>query len=217
MSVYSNVDIKAALKTGHIVSYPEPAKISEASIDVTLGEYFYTTDKVSGKLYYNPFSEEDVARYFGNVKQAQTHLEWARANNVGLFAGIDPEERIIVLKPGERILAHTAEFIGIKPPGATMIKARSSVGRNGIAVCFDAGWGDPGYINRWTLEIFNLNQHHAIPLKVGMRIAQIVFLGTGIVEGNYGDDGKYQEGFDIEELIKSWTPDKMFLKAPNRM
>ncbi len=25
-----------------------------------------------------------------------------------------------------------------------------------VAVCLDAGWGDPGYVNRWTLEVYNL-------------------------------------------------------------
>jgi len=38
-----------------------------------------------------------------------------------------------------------------------------------------AGWGDVGYINRWTMEITNNSRFYAIPLVVGRRIAQIVF------------------------------------------
>jgi deoxycytidine triphosphate deaminase len=49
-------------------------------------------------------------------------------------------------------------------------------------VCFDAGWVDPGYINRLTLEIYNLNEHETVLLPVGERIAQAVFLETGPVE-----------------------------------
>ena len=122
---------------------------------------------------------------------------------------------VIYLKPRERILAHTHEFFGIKPPGACEIRSRSSWGRNGIAVCFDAGWIDPGYINRLTLEIYNLNETESIILPVGERIAQVIFHQTGKVEGNYGlgrdngYSGKYQTGVNLEQIIKTWSPSKM--------
>ena len=105
------------------------------------------------------------------------------------------------------------------PPGAYELKSRSSWGRNGVAVCFDAGWVDPGYINRLTLEIYNLNQRETVLLPVGERIAQAVFHETGPVEGKYGEgrddgfSGKYQQGTDIELLIKTWSPDMMLPKA----
>jgi hypothetical protein len=42
MSVYSNTEIKAAIKDGTIVSVPyNEAHVSEASLDFTLGHYFY--------------------------------------------------------------------------------------------------------------------------------------------------------------------------------
>ena len=42
MSVYSNTEIKEAIKNGTIVSVPyEPGHVSEASLDFTLGYYFY--------------------------------------------------------------------------------------------------------------------------------------------------------------------------------
>lgn len=58
-------------------------------------------------------------------------------------------DRIIWITPGETILAHTNEFIGGCKSVTTMMKARSSLGRNFIEVCKCAGWGDVGYINRW--------------------------------------------------------------------
>lgn len=65
-----------------------------------------------------------------------------------------------------------------------MMKARSSLGRNFIEVCKCAGWGDVGYINRWTMEITNNSRYYSIPLVVGRRIAQIVFFDTeGTLEG----------------------------------
>jgi deoxycytidine triphosphate deaminase len=88
-----------------------------------------------------------------------------------------------------------------------------------VAVCFDAGWVDPGYINRLTLEIYNLNERETVLLPVGERIAQAVFVETGEVEGNYGQgrdggfSGKYQQGTDLDTIIKTWSPDMMLPKA----
>jgi deoxycytidine triphosphate deaminase len=94
------------------------------------------------------------------------------------------------------------------------MQSRSTWGRNGVAVCFDAGWGDPGYINRWTMEIYNLNQRHSVVLPVGERIAQIVFMETGEVEGSYDNlSGKYQTSQDLTLLMKNWSPEQMLPRA----
>ncbi len=220
MGVYSNTQILNALKEEHIVCRPfYPKQVSHASLDVTLGHYFYRTGQANRGYVYNPFSKADVDRYFAEVHTAVPHKEWCDANGVQLLEGIPEDHPVIPLKPGERILAHTHEFFGIKPPGAAEVKSRSSWGRNGVAVCFDAGWIDPGYINRLTLEIYNLNEHETVLLPVGERIAQIIFHETGEVDGNYGAgrdqgfSGKYQSGTDLDELIKNWTPDQMLPKA----
>ena len=203
-------EIKEAVKTGHIVIHPMiEDNIKGSSVDVTLGEWFYVTESAENYDYYNPFSEVDVNRYFRGPLRAVPHAEWCEKYGRSLFKGIPEDQMIIVLRPGERILAHTHEFIGINPPGTTEMKSRSSWGRNGIAACFDAGWGDPGYINRWTMEIYNLNQKESVPLPVGERIAQIIFHHTGEVDRHYGKDGKYQAGGDIKDLIANWKPESM--------
>lgn len=220
MGVYSNKQIRAALIEGHIVCTPfDERHVSHASLDVTLGYYYYRTERMSGKLIYNPFDVNDVTRYFDGALKAVPHAQWCRTNGFALQKGIPRNHPVIPLRPGERILAHTHEFFGIKPPGAYEIKSRSSWGRNGIAVCFDAGWVDPGYINRLTLEIFNLNQTELVLLPVGERIGQAIFHETGEVEGNYGEgrhrgfSGKYQTGTDLKKLIASWKPELMLPKA----
>ncbi len=220
MGVYSNKQIIEALESEHIVCTPfKSAHVSHASLDVTLGYYYYRTERSGHKLLYNPFDEADVRRYFGEAKKAVPHKQWCDENGFAPVKGIPADHPIIALGPGERILAHTHEFFGIKPPGAYEVKSRSSWGRNGIAVCFDAGWVDPGYINRLTLEIYNLNQHETVLLPVGERIAQAVFHETGPVEGNYGlgrdsgFSGKYQQGTDLNELIRTWTPEMMLPRA----
>ncbi len=220
MAVYSNTQIRQAIKDGHIVCVPFNDKhVSHASLDVTLGHYYYRTERSGYHTLYNPFDETDVKRYFGEPQQAVTHGEWCKENGFKPVEGIPLDHPVIALRPGERILAHTHEFFGILPPGAYELKSRSSWGRNGIAVCFDAGWVDPGYINRLTLEVYNLNQHETVLLPVGERIAQAVFHETGEVDGNYGKgrnsgfSGKYQVGTDVNELIKNWTPDQMLPRA----
>jgi len=220
MGVFSNLQIEAAIKDGHIVCTPFNARnVSHASLDVTLGHYYYRTERAKGHPVYNPFDEGDVKRYFKGALQAVPHKAWCDENGVKMLKGIPASHPIIPIRPGERILAHTHEFFGIKPPGACEVKSRSSWGRNGVAVCFDAGWIDPGYINRLTLEIYNLNQNEIMLLPVGERIAQIIFHETGEVRGNYGQgrhggfSGKYQTGTDLNKLIKNWKPADMLPQA----
>ena len=147
MGVYSNTEIREAITDGTIVSVPFNDKhVSEASLDFTLGHYFYKQEyqpEASGV--YNPFDKTDVDRYFKGPLEAISHKEWCKKNSKPLFDNIPEDHPIIVLQPGERILAHTHEFIGIRAHGgACEVKSRSSWGRNGVAVCFDAGWVDPG-------------------------------------------------------------------------
>lgn len=219
MGVYSNTEIKDAIKKDIIVSVPYNEKnVSEASLDFTLGHYYYQQDR-DGNGIYNPFDKDDIDRYFRGPKQAMPHKQWCDANGYKPFVNIPDDHPIIVLQPGERILAHTHEFIGIRAEGgACEVRSRSSWGRNGVAVCFDAGWIDPGYINRITLEIYNLNQHESVVLPVGERMGQLIFHHTGPVEGNYaegrgGISGKYQSTNDLDELIATWQPRDMLPRA----
>ena len=220
MSVYSNTEIKAAITDGTIVSVPyNEAHIAEASMDFTLGHYFYKQEYEEDAKVYNPFDQTDVARYFKGPLEAMPHAEWCEKHGYPLFENIPADHPIIVLRPGERILAHTHEFMGIRAHGgAAEVRSRSSWGRNGVAICFDAGWVDPGYINRITLEIYNLNMHESVVLPVGERVGQLIFHKTGPVEGDYSDgrggvSGKYQHTADLQELIANWTPEQMLPRA----
>lgn len=215
--VYSNRQIRDAVARGHIVFHPYiDEHIAGSSIDVTLGYWYYRTERSNHTGVYNPFDVTDVQRYFDGPFHAETHEIWAEENGRTPFTGIPLDHPIIVLKPGERILAHTHEFIGIKAPGTSTMQARSTWGRNGVAVCLDAGWGDPGYINRWTMEIYNMNQHESVVLPAGERVAQLVFYHTGPVDGEYTHiSGKYQSDAskDVEQLVRDWRPEHMLPRA----
>ncbi len=217
MGVYSNRQIKQALKTGHIVIHPFIEKhVAGSSVDVTLGNWYYRTERPSEGGFYNPFDEKAVNQYFSGAMKAEKHADWAKKHGRKLFKNIPPDQCIIVLRPHERILAHTHEFIGIKAPGTSTMQARSTWGRNGVAVCLDAGWGDPGYINRWTMEIYNMNQHESVVLPVGERVAQMVFYETGPVDSEYKKlSGKYQTDSSdkLENIIANWEPEQMLPRA----
>lgn len=209
----SDKKILEEMKHGNILIYPfNRENLSTSSYDVTLGEYYFREsrpDRYQSKIY-NIWDKAHIDRVwtttFHKAKQAKQvfkdlHFEY---NN------ISPTDKVILLEPGETILAHTNEFIGGMNHITTMMKARSSLGRSFIEVCKCAGWGDVGYTNRWTMEITNNSQHYTIPLIVGRRIAQLVFFETGEILGDdYTTKGKYNVSKNITELKKQWNPEMM--------
>ena len=67
-------------------------------------------------------------------------------------------------------------------------------------------------------EIYNLNERETVLLPVGERFAQIVFHETGEVDGyglgrDGGFSGKYQQGTDLDMIVKTWSPDMMLPRA----
>ncbi|OYW85211.1 deoxycytidine triphosphate deaminase, partial [Candidatus Saccharibacteria bacterium 32-49-10] len=89
MSVYSNVQIKQAIADGTIVCTPlDERNISEASIDFTLGHYFYKQEFDERSRVYNPFDEDDVARYFKGPLEAMPHQEWCDRYGFKTFENI---------------------------------------------------------------------------------------------------------------------------------
>lgn len=222
MTILSNKQIVDRLGDSVIIDPFNPANVNTSSYDVTLGEYYFVERKtplwrrlLGRPEIYNIWDYDEVRRRWGNPLQARP------ARHYGLFKNIRHNERIIFIPPKRTILAHTIEFIGgrepirvewetpwqVELPSTTMMKARSSYGRNGIEVCKCAGYGDVGYFNRWTMEITN-NLHCVVPLIVGRRIAQIVFMETGMLTkgDDYTGSGKYQDTKSLAELKAAWRP-----------
>jgi dCTP deaminase len=223
-SLLSNAKILEHYKNGSIVIEPFVREnLANTSYDVTLGNYYYRQavyGKKSMRLdrhlqIYNMYDKEDVEHMWEGPYQAESVEEFCAKWNVNL-ANIDPSEKIVLIYPHETILAHTNEFIGGRGRVTTMMKARSSIGRNFIEVCKCAGWGDIGYVNRWTMEITNNNNNFAIPLVVGRRIAQIIFFETDPTLPNEDyisqSDSKYAKSTDLAVLQSEWEPSAMLPK-----
>lgn len=208
----SDTKILAAIDEGSIVIEPFIRKnLATSSYDVTLGEFFFTEEHPKHfENIFNIYDKNHIDRVWGTEpRRARKAKEVFEQYNFD-WKGIHPEEQVILMAPGETILGHTNEYIGGKDHVTTMMKARSSLGRSFISVCKCAGWGDVGYINRWTMEIQNTSNKYYIPLVVGRRIAQIVFFETGpIQENDYAVSGKYQSGGTLAQLKKNWKPQMM--------
>ena len=209
----SDRKILEEIKKGDIVIFPfKKENLATSSYDLTLGEYFFREQpsKYNHSIY-NIWSKSHMEHVWGadKVEKAVTAKEAFEKYNFE-WEGISPSDKVILLKPGETILAHTNEFIGGRDHITTMMKARSSLGRSFIEVCKCAGWGDVGYINRWTMEITNNSKNYIIPLICGRRIAQLIFFETGPIVGpDYSVKGKYNPGKNLAELKKKWNPSMM--------
>jgi dCTP deaminase len=83
------------------------------------------------------------------------------------------EADTIIIPPHTFLLATTQEYIKLPADIAAFAEGRSSIGRMGLFIQ-NAGWIDPGFEGRVTLELYNANSL-PIKLEAGRRICQMVF------------------------------------------
>jgi dCTP deaminase len=95
------------------------------------------------------------------------------------------------LRPGQFILAATAETVAMPDDLAAQVQLKSSVARLGLEHLM-AGWIDPGFTGTVTLELHNSRQLQPIPIWPGMPIAQLVLLQMqSIPDHSYAITGRY--------------------------
>jgi dCTP deaminase len=183
--VLSDRTIRAEIAAGRIVVDPiDDADIQPSSVDLHLGDDFQVF-RNSRYPYIDPAREQ-----------------------VGLTEGVFASvEEPFVLHPGEFVLGTTVEMIGLPDDIVGRLEGKSSLGRLGLLIHSTAGYVDPGWRGRLTLELSNV-ANLPIVLTPGMKIGQISFLQMSTpVERPYGHPelgSKYQDQFDA-------TPSKMHL------
>jgi dCTP deaminase len=172
--VLSDRTIKEEIARGRIVIEPlDQSCIQPASVDVHLDRKLLVF-----RSWRSPF--------YIDVKQ--------NIENLTEIVEIEGEEPFF-LQPGEFVLGSTFEDITIPDDIVGRLEGKSSLGRIGLLIHSTAGYVDPGWQGRLTLELSNVAKL-PITLYYGMKIGQISFLRlTTAAERLYGDaalGSKYQ-------------------------
>ena len=158
-----------------------PSQINGASIDLTLGEDFLLERPL---LYVT--SQPPVV----DLSDREAVLP--------LLGHRGP----LVLRPGQFCLAHTVEKFNMPLDVAGHYMLKSSLARSGLNHLF-AGFADPGWHGSvLTLELTNVLQHHALLLRPGMKIGQMVFWkGSSPVpfEHSYAARGRYNKSASVQQ------------------
>jgi dCTP deaminase len=171
--VLSDRTIKEELAKGRLVIDPlDDSDIQPASVDVHLDRVFRTF-KVSSRPYID-------------IREPMDDL----TDEV-----VIEEERPFFIHPGEFVLASTLQVVTLPDDILAQVEGKSSLGRIGLLIHATAGFVDPGWTGKLTLELSNVAKM-PIALYYGMKIGQLSFLRMSTpVDRPYGSPGlrsKYQ-------------------------
>ncbi|MDR2829558.1 MAG: dCTP deaminase [Methanobrevibacter sp.] len=176
MAILSDKEIKKYLNSKKITI--EPLKnfekqIQPSSVDLRIGNEFKSF-KLVRKPFIDPKDSIDLSSYMESI-------------NI-----IDGD--CFIIHPNEFALATTYETVKIPDDLVARVEGRSSMGRLGVTMHVTAGYIDPGFEGRITLEISNIGKM-PVALYPGQRVCQIVFeTMTSPSEKPYGHperDSKY--------------------------
>ncbi|GAB6055984.1 dCTP deaminase [Methanobacterium alkalithermotolerans] len=156
MAILSDIDIKKYLEEELIIIDPlkDPERqIQPSSVDLRIGSEFKGF-RIIRKPCIDPMDKSDIESYMESI-----HIE---------------EGGSFIIHPGEFALATTYETVKIPSNLVARVEGRSSMGRLGITMHVTAGYIDPGFWGKITLEISNIGKM-PVALYPGQRVCQIVF------------------------------------------
>lgn len=192
--ILSDGDIKNYIKEGKIKIRPLPnlkKQLGPASIDFRLGDEFRVFNHIK-KPFIDPYDHSTFKKLTKLIKIDKNHP--------------------FVLQPNQFVLAVTLEELYISKHLGARIEGKSSWGRLGLIVHSTAGYIDPGFKGRLTLEMINIGQVPII-LRPGINICQIAFealLSPAEVPYNKRPSSKYyndqhaQESRIYKEFFKDY-------------
>jgi dCTP deaminase len=179
----------------------DPSQVQPASIDLTLSNEFLSYPDFPAIVSPSPVTTELPALM---EKSPYTHagvIEQDSSQTIDLKTAkevptLSWEADIYFLRPNELILASTEEYVSIPPDIVARVEGKSSLGRLGLLIHITAGFIDPGFCGKITLEIKNLN-NRPIAIRAGYPICQLSFSQTtSPCEFPYGHEklnSKYQD------------------------
>ena len=188
----SDRDIRQMQETFGIINPFHDVQLQPATYDMRLG-----TPVLFNEHRADP-CPDGVKTYPGTVDT----INWVKQDIDGQYG--------FELQPLEFILGTTAEEIYVPNSVSAQINGKSSLGRIGLFVHVTAGFIDPGFKGRLTLEIFN-GSNRPIQLTYLMRICQVSFtLLTSPVDRAYGDaalGSHYQNQSTVQPAAVNATGD----------
>ncbi len=165
--IISDQTLKSLIKSNELKIDPLTEKsIQPASIDCRLGNHFLVLDEHKSSI----LTMTDKINYRELVQEE------------------------IIIPPKSFVLGTTLEYMELPSNITAFVEGRSSIGRMGLFI-ENAGWVDPGFKGKITLELYNAN---SLPIKLiaGRRICQMVFcfMDKPALEpyGTNKHGGKYQ-------------------------
>lgn len=130
----------------------------------------------------------------------KTSLEYGVTDGVGnKFVSLTLNKRTFI-EPGAFMLIETMRYFRFPNHVGGLIRAKSSRGREGYEL-MDAGWIDPGYEGRLTLELVN-HSNSLLPVFPGLAMAQIIFFDVDGCTKPYS--GKYKG-----DVLVNYSQDKL--------
>src|SRR5664280_2255012 len=173
VSVLADRDIRAELESGRVRIEPyDPVDLQPSSVDLHLDRSF---------------------RVFRNSRYAYIDVRQPQPDLTELETIADDQP--FILHPGEFVLGQTLEWVELPDDLVARLEGKSSLGRLGLLIHSTAGYVDPGWKGKLTLELSNVAKL-PIALYFGMKIGQISFLTmSSAVDRPYGSKGlgsKYQ-------------------------
>ena len=119
-------------------------------------------------------------------------------NDNGGFTPFNISNETFYMPPGAFVLAHTSEYIRVPNNLECIFQLKSSRGREGYEHAL-AGYIDPGFHGRVTLELSNLRRFAELPLRAGMRIGQLRFAKVDeIPMRSYALTGRYHKDEGVQ-------------------
>ena len=120
-------------------------------------------------------------------------------NDHGDFTWFNISNDTFYMPPGAFVLAHTSEYVRIPNNLECIFQLKSSRGREGYEHAL-AGYIDPGFHGRVTLELSNVRRFKELPLRAGMKIGQLRFAKLDeIPMRSYAVTGRYQGDLGVQQ------------------
>jgi dCTP deaminase len=175
MSILAHDEIVELCAHAPVITPYRPSQVNGSSYDIRLGDTVLLEAR-------DPYDSPN-ARPVIDVANRESPRFAVRKISEGGF----------ILQPGQFVLAQSSEVFSLPRNISADFKLKSSLARSGLQHAL-ACWCDPGWTNSvLTLELTNSLRWHALRLRPGMLIGQMVFYRHTEVplEESYAARGRY--------------------------